>query len=93
MAVEADPDVEVEVTRAHSDSVRVAASKVYDLLDAVGEADLGARRVEQTTGMLLSLAAEQARWVASLRQAATGTAGCRPTSRWPCTASWAPATR
>ncbi|MDP9182931.1 MAG: chemotaxis protein CheW, partial [Actinomycetota bacterium] len=59
----------VEPTRQSSDSVRVAASKVYDLLDAVGEADLGARRVEQTTGMLLTTAAEQARWVASLRQA------------------------
>ncbi len=50
------------------DSVRVAASKVYDLLDAVGEADLGARRVEQTTGLLLALAAEQSRWVAELRK-------------------------
>ena len=52
-----------------SDSVRVAATKVYDLLDAVGEADLGARRVEQTTGLLLSLSAEQARWATQLRQA------------------------
>jgi len=50
------------------DSVRVAASKVYELLDAVGEADLGARRVEQTTGTLLALAAEQTRWLASLRR-------------------------
>ncbi|HUR14299.1 MAG TPA: hybrid sensor histidine kinase/response regulator [Mycobacteriales bacterium] len=60
-----------EPSRQSSDSVRVAASKVYDLLDAVGEADLGARRVEQTTGTLLSMAAEQARWVAALRQAST----------------------
>ncbi|MGB8652583.1 MAG: response regulator [Mycobacteriales bacterium] len=60
-------DVEV-LGRQSSDSVRVAASKVYDLLDAVGEADLGARRVEQTTGTLLSLAADQARWAAALRQ-------------------------
>jgi chemotaxis protein histidine kinase CheA len=59
-----------EPSRQSSDSVRVAASKVYDLLDAVGEADLGARRVEQTTGTLLTMAAEQGRWVASLRQAA-----------------------
>ena len=59
-----------EPVRQASDSVRVTASKVYDLLDAVGEADLGARRVEQTTGTLLTMAAEQARWVASLRQAA-----------------------
>jgi len=48
------------------DSVRVAASN--DLLDAVGEADLGARRVEQTTGTLLALAAEQTRWLTSLRR-------------------------
>jgi hypothetical protein len=53
--------------RAPQDSVRVAASKVYELLDAVGEADLGARRVEQATGELLALAAEQARWVNQLR--------------------------
>jgi len=52
-----------------SDSVRVAASKVYDLLDAVGEADLGARRVEQTTGTLLTLAADHARWAGVVRQA------------------------
>ena len=55
-------------TAGTHDSVRVAASKVYDLLDAVGEADLGARRVEQTTGLLLALAAEQARWVTELRK-------------------------
>lgn len=60
---------ELETPRQASDSVRVAASKVYDLLDAVGEADLGARRVEQTTGTLLTLAAEQARWAGVLRQA------------------------
>ena len=61
--------VDTDVSRQANDSVRVAASKVYDLLDAVGEADLGARRVEQTTGTLLSLAAEQARWAGVLRQA------------------------
>ncbi len=64
--------------RAGSDSVRVGASKVYDLLDAVGEADLGARRVEQTTGQLLQLAAEQARWIATLRQATSRHAGTLP---------------
>jgi chemotaxis protein histidine kinase CheA len=53
-----------------SASVRVAAGKVYDLLDAVGEADLGARRIEQTTTGLLALSAEQARWTAVLRTAA-----------------------
>ena len=69
------PEIPAQPTAAEapealrSDSVRVAASKVYDLLDAVGEADLGARRVEQTTGTLLSLAAEQSRWATTLRQA------------------------
>ncbi|MCW2615809.1 MAG: CheA signal transduction histidine kinase, partial [Frankiales bacterium] len=63
------PATPAEVVRPGSDSVRVAASKVYELLDVVGEADLGARRIEQTTGSLLSLAAEQARWTATLRQA------------------------
>ena len=55
--------------RPASDSVRVAASKVYELLDVVGEADLGARRIEQTAGSLLALSTEQARWTAVLRQA------------------------
>ncbi|TAL26471.1 MAG: hybrid sensor histidine kinase/response regulator, partial [Frankiales bacterium] len=63
------PAAPAEIVRAGSDSVRVAASKVYELLDTVGEADLGARRIEQTTGCLLSLAAEQARWATTLRQA------------------------
>jgi chemotaxis protein histidine kinase CheA len=63
--VVADP----EGPRQSSDSIRVAASKVYDLLDAVGEADLGARRVEQTTGTLLGQAAEHARWAGAVRQA------------------------
>lgn len=68
------PELAVEVARQPvavppSDTVRVAASKVYDLLDTVGEADLGARRIEQTTGLLLSLTAEQSRWTATLRQA------------------------
>jgi chemotaxis protein histidine kinase CheA len=73
-APEAEQAEPVEPARPSSDSVRVAASKVYDLLDAVGEADLGARRVEQTTGTLLVEAAEQARWVASLRQATNSSA-------------------
>jgi chemotaxis protein histidine kinase CheA len=55
---------------ARNDSVRVAASKVYELLDVVGEADLGARRLEQSTTGLLQLAADQSRWAATLRQAA-----------------------
>ena len=78
------PDLPEQVQAAdapdatRSDSVRVTATKVYDLLDAVGEADLGARRVEQTTGTLLGLAAEQARWAAALRQAAHTSAATLP---------------
>jgi chemotaxis protein histidine kinase CheA len=68
----------VETVRAGSDSVRVAAGKVYDLLDVVGEADLGARRIEQTTSGLLTLAAEQARWAATLRQATLRSASTLP---------------
>ncbi|GAC1325643.1 MAG: hybrid sensor histidine kinase/response regulator [Mycobacteriales bacterium] len=64
-----EDEAEPEVTARHraSESMRVAAVKVYDLLDVVGEVELGARRVEQTTGTLLGLAADQARWAASLR--------------------------
>ncbi len=71
------PEQTVDARVAH-DSVRVAASKVYDLLDVVGEADLGARRVEQTTGTLMTLSAEQARWVATLRQATSRHAAVLP---------------
>jgi chemotaxis protein histidine kinase CheA len=67
VVVPLQPVVEDHAAPRH-DSVRVAASKVYDLLDAVGEADLGARRVEQSTGTLLALAAEQTRWVNQLRK-------------------------
>ncbi len=67
-----------DVLRPGSDSVRVAASKVYELLDVVGEADLGARRIEQTTGSLLALAAEQARWAAILRAATLRSSGTLP---------------
>jgi chemotaxis protein histidine kinase CheA/CheY-like chemotaxis protein len=69
-AVTADAEPTSAAARPGSDSVRVAAAKVYDLLDVVGEADLGARRVEQTTARLVGLAAEQARWTATLRSAA-----------------------
>ncbi len=75
------PSVESEVEddegpRGHdaSDSVRVAASKVYDLIDVVGEAALGARRVEQVSTVLLDLLTEHARWTKSLRLAANGEA-------------------
>jgi chemotaxis protein histidine kinase CheA/CheY-like chemotaxis protein len=74
----AEAEAEPAAVRQSSDSVRVAASKVYDLLDAVGEADLGARRVEQTTTTLLGMAAEQARWVGALRAATNEAAATLP---------------
>jgi chemotaxis protein histidine kinase CheA len=68
---EAD-DGEVVAPRAHdaSDSVRIAAHKVYDLIDVVGEAALGARRVDQVSNVLLDLMVEHGRWTKSLRLAA-----------------------
>jgi chemotaxis protein histidine kinase CheA len=66
----APPAGEPAAPATRNDSVRVAASKVYDLLDVVGEADLGSRRIEQSTSALLAFASEQARWATSLRQAA-----------------------
>ncbi len=50
-------------------SVRVAAHRVHELVDAVGEVGLGARRVERATGRLVWLAAEQTRRAAVLREA------------------------
>ncbi|MFL6139538.1 MAG: response regulator [Frankiaceae bacterium] len=55
-----------------ADSVRVSADKVYELLDVVGEAELGARRVEQTALGVLAAVTEQGRWLKSLRGLATG---------------------
>jgi chemotaxis protein histidine kinase CheA/CheY-like chemotaxis protein len=56
--------------RESADSVRVGAAKVYDLIDVVGEAALGARRVEQTAGLVHDLLGEHSRWTKSLRSAA-----------------------
>jgi chemotaxis protein histidine kinase CheA/CheY-like chemotaxis protein len=66
----ADDDDAAPVARDASDSVRVTANKVYDLIDVVGEAALGARRVEQVANVLLDLLADHARWTKSLRLAA-----------------------
>ncbi len=55
--------------RARSESVRVAAHKVYDLLDTVGEAELDARRVEQSAVTLASVASDHGRWLKALREA------------------------
>jgi chemotaxis protein histidine kinase CheA len=71
---EADDDDAAPVARDASDSVRVTANKVYDLIDVVGEAALGARRVEQVANVLLDLLADHARWTKSLRLAAGGDA-------------------
>jgi chemotaxis protein histidine kinase CheA/CheY-like chemotaxis protein len=51
------------------DSVRVTSQRVYDLLDVVGEAELDARRVEQNAEKVIGLAADQKRWLRSLRDA------------------------
>ena len=53
--------------RSRADSVRVASTKVYDLLDVVGEAELDARRVSRTSSVLDSLTSEQSRWLRVLR--------------------------
>jgi chemotaxis protein histidine kinase CheA len=51
------------------DSVRVATEKVYELLDAVGEAELDARRVQRAAATVDGLAVEQGRWLRQLRDA------------------------
>src|SRR3954447_17198794 len=56
--------------RARTESVRVAAHKVYDLLDTVGEAELDARRVEQAAVAVASATVEHGRWLKALREAA-----------------------
>ena len=66
--VEADGDR----NRLRSDSVRVAAHKVYDLLDTVGEAELDARRVEQAAVAVSTAAVEHGRWLKALREATAG---------------------
>ncbi|MDQ1709556.1 MAG: two-component system, chemotaxis family, sensor kinase CheA [Frankiaceae bacterium] len=53
-----------------NESIRIVASKVYDLIDVVGEAALGARRVEDTTTLLTTLVNDHARWTKLLRKAA-----------------------
>ena len=67
-----DHDVEVDTDhqRVRTESVRVAAHKVYDLLDTVGEAELDARRVEQAAVNVATATAEHGRWLKALREAA-----------------------
>ena len=51
-----------------SATVRVPTRRVHDLLDLVGEAELEARRVEQTLGELVALTREQAQAAAAVRR-------------------------
>lgn len=53
-----------------NESIRIVASKVYDLIDVVGEAALGSRRVEDTATVLATLVNDHARWTKLLRKAA-----------------------
>lgn len=63
------PEQDDRRTRAASDSIRVGAAKVYDLLDVVGEAELEVRRVEQAVHSALGAASEHGRWARTLRDA------------------------
>jgi chemotaxis protein histidine kinase CheA len=58
--------------RVRSESVRVAAHKVYELLDTVGEAELDARRVEQAAVTVATATVEHGRWLKALREATAG---------------------
>jgi chemotaxis protein histidine kinase CheA len=62
---------EPDLPRAYdgSESIRITAGKVYDLIDVVGEASLGARRVEDTTMLLTTLVTDHAKWNKLLRKA------------------------
>jgi chemotaxis protein histidine kinase CheA len=67
-----DDEPDLPRTPDGSESIRITASKVYDLIDVVGETALGARRVEDTTGVLAALVADHGRWTKALRKAAHG---------------------
>ena len=64
-----DFDSDGDRHRVRADSVRVAAHKVYDLLDTVGEAELDARRVEQAAVAVAAATVEHGRWLKALREA------------------------
>jgi chemotaxis protein histidine kinase CheA len=65
--LEAVDDLHDDLRRQGSDSVRVSSEKVYGLLDIVGEAELGARRVEQTAAKLLAMVTEHTKWTKVLK--------------------------
>ncbi len=60
------------------DSVRVTSQRVYDLLDVVGEAELDARRVEQSAERVIALATDQKRWLRALRDAVAASGSSLP---------------
>ncbi|MDQ1698915.1 MAG: hypothetical protein QOG34_778, partial [Frankiaceae bacterium] len=62
-------DDDYDARHRSGDSVRVATTKVYELLDVVGEAELDARRVERASAALDTVTAEQSRWLRTLRDA------------------------
>ncbi len=64
--------------RPPAESVRVSAEKVHGLLQAVGEAGLEARRVEQATGALLALARDSSVRASAVRQAAAAAGTALP---------------
>jgi chemotaxis protein histidine kinase CheA len=64
---EPEPELEGDRHRLRTESVRVAAHKVYELLDTVGEAELDARRVEQAAVSVATVTAEHGRWLKLLR--------------------------
>jgi chemotaxis protein histidine kinase CheA len=63
------PDDAAEESSRRTDSVRVAAAKVYELIDVVGEAELDARRLERASAAIDTIAAENSRWLRTLRDA------------------------
>ncbi len=69
-ADDADLDVETpEPAGRRGLTIRVPTRRVHDLLDVVGETELDARRVDLTSGLITTMAAEQVQWAKSLRQA------------------------
>lgn len=55
--------------RPRGDTIRIGATKVYDLLDVVGEAELDARRCERMVSTLVGLSTEHGRLVKALHRA------------------------
>ncbi|HTW18688.1 MAG TPA: response regulator [Mycobacteriales bacterium] len=58
-----------EAPRRGVDSVRVTATKVYELIDVVGEAELDSRRLEQTSNTIDAIVGDTSHWLRELRDA------------------------